>query len=250
MKAAELPLAFPVDLPAAGRSALLPSAPRHGGGPGAGAGDHRGGLRLRGLALRPLPPRRQRLAAGRGSCLDPPLRHPLQPRPRRSVAVDGAAHRLSAGDLGPRLLARRGAPHPLLLRPSAADGERHPRRLSRPRPDPLLPLLGADADPDVLPDRHLGARPAHLRRGQVLPLHPRRQPADAGGDPGPLLRPRPAERRLHLRPRGAASRRASPARSPGGFSAPSSPPSRSRCRWCRCTPGSPTPTPRRPRPVR
>ena len=39
-------------------------------------------------------------------------------------------------------------------------------------------------------------------------------------------------------------------RSPGGSSPPSSPPSRSRCRWCRSTPGSPTPTPRRPPPVR
>ncbi len=48
------------------------------------------------------------------------------------------------------------------------------------RPVPLLRLLGRDADPDVLPHRDLGLRPARLRRGQVHPLHDGRQRADAG----------------------------------------------------------------------
>ena len=36
--------------------------------------------------------------------------------------------------------------------------------------------------PHVLPDRHLGPRPPHLRRGEVLPVHHGRLGADAGGD--------------------------------------------------------------------
>ena len=38
----------------------------------------------------------------------------------------------------------------------------------------------------VLPDRHLGPRPPHLRRRQVLPLHHGRIGPDAGGDHLPL----------------------------------------------------------------
>ena len=61
-------------------------------------------------------------------------------------------------------------------------------------------------DPDVLPDRDLGPRAAHLRRREVLPLHVRRQRADAGRVP------RPATRRAGARARSTipAARRGRP----------------------------------------
>ena len=65
--------------------------------------------------------------------------------------------------------------------------ERDDRRVRLDRPVPVLRLLGRDADPDVLPDRDLGLRAPHLRRGQVHPLHDGRQRADAAGDPRPGL---------------------------------------------------------------
>ena len=83
--------------------------------------------------------------------------------------------------------------------PDAAARSRHDRRLRVARPGALLRLLGADADPDVLPDRRLGRSARHLhlprpdravaglRRGQVLHLHHGRQRADAGRHPGALL---------------------------------------------------------------
>ena len=80
------------------------------------------------------------------------------------------------------------------------DGKRHHGGLSQPRPLPLLPLLGGDADPDVLPDRHLGQRPAHLLDGEVLPLHPGRLAPHAPGNHRPLPDPRQPDRRLHLCP--------------------------------------------------
>ena len=56
---------------------------------------------------------------------------------------------------------------------------RDARRVRLGRPVPVLHLLGRDAHPDVLPDRDLGLRAAHLRGGQVHPLHDGRQRADA-----------------------------------------------------------------------
>ena len=57
--------------------------------------------------------------------------------------------------------------------------------LSRPRPLPVLRLLGGHADPDVLPHRGLGRPAAHLRGDQVRALHHGRQPAHAGRHPLP-----------------------------------------------------------------
>ena len=53
--------------------------------------------------------------------------------------------------------------------------ERDARRVRLARPVPVLRVLGRDAHPDVLPDRHLGLRAPHLRGRQVHPLH--RRPA-------------------------------------------------------------------------
>ena len=104
------------------------------------------------------------------------------------------------------------------------------------------------ADPDVLPDRGVRRGPPGLRGDQVLPVLAARRPADAGLGDRPVRRVRQrAARRRHVRLGDAAL--ASPARSPSPprcGSSPGSPSrSRSRRRWCRCTPGCPTPVPRR-----
>ena len=72
-----------------------------------------------------------------------------------------------------------------IVRPAAR--ERDDRRLRLARSVPVLRVLGRDADPDVLPHRHLGLRPPHLRGDQVHPLHDGRQRADAAGDPRPRV---------------------------------------------------------------
>ena len=69
--------------------------------------------------------------------------------------------------------------------------------------------------------------------------------AHAPGHPDPLLPAGRARRVVRLRRRDAAPHR--PAASRCRSSSPSRSPSRSRCRWSRSTPGSPTRTSRRPR---
>ena len=104
----------------------------------------------------------------------------------------------------------------------------------------LLHVLGSDAHPDVLPDRDLGRRAPHLRRGEVLPLH----------DGGLLLmlvailylriahksqtgQPAPFDLARALRTGLARATQES------GSSWRSRSRSRSRCRCSRCTPGLP-----------
>ena len=85
--------------------------------------------------------------------------------------------------------------------------DRDDRRVRRARPVPVLRVLGRDAHPDVLPHRDLGLRPAHLRGGQVLPLHDGRQRADAGRDPRPRVRcTSTATGTLQLRPARSSTR--------------------------------------------
>ncbi len=79
------------------------------------------------------------------------------------------------------------------------------------RPVPLLRLLGRDADPDVLPHRHLGVRPPHLRVHQVHPLHDGRQRADADRHHLDGLLPPGGDRRAELRPGRSAGARTCPA---------------------------------------
>ena len=74
------------------------------------------------------------------------------------------------------------------------------RRLLRPRHLPVLRVLGLRPDSDVLPDRHLGLRPAHLRRGEVHPLHHGGKRADARRDHRPGVDAPDRDRRLQLRP--------------------------------------------------
>ena len=52
---------------------------------------------------------------------------------------------------------------------------------------PLLRVLGSDARPDVLPDRHLGRAAQALRRDQVLPVHARGLGRHAARDHRALL---------------------------------------------------------------
>ena len=77
--------------------------------------------------------------------------------------------------------------HRLLPFQSAVGSGRHSRRVLGARPVPVLLLLGNDADPDVSADHHLGSRKPHLRRHQVLSVHPGRRAADAALDRRPVL---------------------------------------------------------------
>ena len=111
-----------------------------------------------------------------------------------------------------------------------------------PRPLPLLRLLGGDADPDVLPHRDLGTRAADLRRGEVLPLHLRRQRAHAHRLPGAV--PHGGRWAASTSPPSSRPRWTPRSRCGSSWPAPWPSPSRSRC--SRSTPGSPTPTWRPP----
>ena len=117
-------------------------------------------------------------------------------------------------------------------------------------PVPVLRVLGSLPRADVFPDRHLGPRAPHLRRGQVLPVHHGRLRADAGRD-HLSLQPR---RHVRLRRRsstmlasGQLCLHAAPSRCCCSW--PSSSPSPSRCRCSRCTPGCPTRTWKLPPPA-
>ena len=127
--------------------------------------------------------------------LDPRARRRVPPRRRRAEPAARAADR-AARPGGRALLdgARPGAREGL-LRHAAVPPGRPDRRLRRPRPRALLHLLGGDADPDVPAHRHLGRAAPDLRLGEVLPLHARRQPADARRDDRRLPAPRRAHRR-------------------------------------------------------
>ena len=117
-------------------------------------------------------------------------RHLVPRGRRRHQHVAGDADHVPDADRAAGLLVVHHRPRARVQRVHAAAGSGHDRRVRLAGPVPLLHLLGSDADPDVLPDRDLGARAAHLRRREVLPLHDGRQRADAGGVPGALPRQR------------------------------------------------------------
>ena len=65
-------------------------------------------------------------------------------------------------------------------------------RVHRGRPVPVLPVLGARADPDVPDHRHLGRRPTRVRGVQVHPVHGRRLGVHARRHlPGACFGPKP-----------------------------------------------------------
>ena len=86
---------------------------------------------------------------------------------------------LLGGDRDPQSPGRRHRARARVLRLPAAAADRDDRGLLRARPLPVLRVLGGDAGPDVLPDRHLGRGAAALRGDQVLPVHARRLGGDA-----------------------------------------------------------------------
>ena len=115
--------------------------------------------------------------------LDSAIRNFLSPRYRWPQPGAGGADHDPHLAVTALLRWRRYRPSParvLLLHARARD--RPARHAARGRPVPLLCVLGADAVPDVFPDRHLGTRPADLRGGQVRALYDDRLLPDAGRD--------------------------------------------------------------------
>ena len=122
-------------------------------------------------------------------------------------------------------------------------------RLRRARPLPLLRLLGADADPDVLPHRRLGRAAARSTpRSSSSSTHGRLAPHAGRRSSSSTACTRRSRRRHDLRPaRPATALRARRRDAGAGSSPPSRSPSPSRCRSSRSTPGCPTRTSRRRR---
>ncbi len=133
-----------------------------------------------------------RLPVRRAARLDSRVRHQLFRRRRRHQPVAARAHRFPDAARAARLVGIGAPKDPRVLHVRAAARERDDGRVRLARPVPVLRVLGRDADSDVLPDRHLGLRPPHLRRDQVHALHDGRQRADAAGDSRPRL---PAQHR-------------------------------------------------------
>ncbi len=185
--------------PARRRPAGLAERAALGHGPALGRRRRAGRRRGRGAGAMGAGRRGGRLAGRAKVALDRPARRQLLPGPRRPEPAAGDADHISGAGGRAGLVERDPRAGRVLLLQPALDAGRDHRRVHRPRPLPVLLLLGADAGAHVFPDRDLGARAAHLRGHEVLHLHPGQRPADAAGDPGALLRPRPRQRRLHLR---------------------------------------------------
>ena len=141
--------------------------------------------------------------------------------------------------------ARRPVDEGLLRLAAAARGD-DGRRLRRHRRLPLLRLLRGDARPDVLPHRELRRPAPAVRGGEVLPLQPGRRADHAGRRHRPVRGEQQPARRRAPSPSTRCASSTSPRACRSCSSSASSSPSRSRRRWCRSTPGCPTPVPRRP----
>ena len=127
-----------------------------------------------------------RRAVHRRPAVDRHARDPLPHRRRWRQPVAGAALHVPHAHLRADFLALHPEPRQGVLRLPAAAGIRPGGRLHGAGPVPVLRVLGSLAGAHVLPDRHLGPRAAHLRGGEVLPLHHGRLGADAGGHHLPL----------------------------------------------------------------
>ena len=108
---------------------------------------------------------------------------PLSRRHGRGEPVAGAAVDAVDADLDPAVVEVYRPPRERVLRVSVAARVRSDWRFCRRRPLPVLRVLGSLPGADVLPDWHLGSRPPHLRRGEVLPVHDGGFGADAGRHP-------------------------------------------------------------------
>ena len=124
---------------------------------------------------------RHDLAVPCQGAVDPRSRDLFLPRAGRAEPDAARPHGVSRDHVRAGLLdGHPGAGRLLPSQPLPGPG-RSERRLPRSRPVPLRVLLGADARPDVLPDRHLGAREPPPGRGEVLHLHADRRAAHARG---------------------------------------------------------------------
>ena len=145
-----------------------------------------GDLRRFARPARLVRPRRRRRAVHRRSAVDLLARHPFPHRRRWREPLAGAAFHVPDAHLRADLLALHPEPRQGVLRLPAAAGIRPGRRVHGAGPVPVLRVLGSLAGAHVLPDRHLGPRAAHLRGGEILPVHHGRLGADAGGHHLPL----------------------------------------------------------------
>ena len=184
--------------------------------------------------------------------LDPRPRRPLRARRRRAQPLPRPADR-GALDRGDRSIRRSRDPDRAahLLLHARPRPDRDARRLPRPGPAALRPLLRPDADPVLLPDRRLG-HGEHRIAGddQDDRLHARRLAADARrrrSRPRCSRPTRPASSRSRSPTLRAEHRLRTAART--GSSGSSRSPSWSRCRPSSSTAGCPTPTASRPLPV-
>ena len=132
--------------------------------------------------------------------MDSRVRHRLLRRRRRHQPAAGGADRVPDAHRAVVVLGRRGEEGQgvLDLHPRARGGD--DRRVRLAGSVPVLRVLGRDADPDVLPDRDLGLRPAHLRGREVHALHDGRQRPDAGRHPGAGLPAQRSDGDVQLRP--------------------------------------------------
>src|SRR5271157_2121050 len=147
---------------------------------------------VRGIAgfARGIRPRRgglwARPATHPGRAVDRHAQHSLPRGRRRREPMAGAAFDVPDAHLRADLLALHTEPREGVLRVSAAARIRAGGRVPGAGPVSVLRILGSLAGAHVLPDRHLGPRPPHLRRGEILPVHHDRLGADAGGHHLPL----------------------------------------------------------------
>ena len=203
-------------------------------------------------AVEPLQPGLRRVPVRRAPRVDSGVRHRLFHRRRRHQPAAARADRLPDADRAAQLVGVGAQEHESVQHLRAAARERDDGRLRLARSLPLLRVLGRDAGADVLPDRHLGLRAAHLRRHQVHPLHDGGQRPDAAGDPRPRLPARHGRGHLQLRSVEAvrAAGRTGCCTCSSGSSSRSRWRSPSRCRCFRSIPGCPTRTSRRRPPGR
>ncbi len=137
--------------------------------------------------------------------LDPVSGDPLSRRLERAQCLAGDPHHVpdsihAHGELEHYHGARQG-----ILRPSLVADVLRAGRLRGAGPVPVLRHVGDLTGADLLPDRRLGPRPAHLCGGQVLPLHHGRFCADAARDRLPVPE---GEHVRHDDPREHAGKRA------------------------------------------
>ena len=107
----------------------------------------------------------------------------VQGRRRRPFSLARDSHHLALAHRAVRVLGQHHDPRQGVRVFVPAARARHARRVRRPRPLPVLRVLGADAGADVPHHRRLGRQGPRLRSGEVLPLHDGRQPAHAGRHP-------------------------------------------------------------------